>query len=76
MIWSKSFPDQYEVKVLVAQWSPTLCDPVDSSPPGTSVCGISQTRLLGWVAIPFSKESSQPKDQTQASCTAGRLFTV
>ena len=35
----------------------TLCDPMDCSPPGSSVCGISQARILEWVAIPFSRGS-------------------
>ena len=44
-----------KVKVLVAQSCPTLCDPVDGSPPGSSVPGISQARILEWVAIFFSR---------------------
>ena len=54
--------------------SPTLCDPVDCSPPVSSVHGILQARLLEWVAISFSRGSSQPRNQTQVSCTAGRFF--
>ena len=46
------------VKVLVAQSCPTLCNPMDCSPPGSSVCGILQARIQEWVAIPFSRESS------------------
>ena len=49
---------------------------MDSSPPGSSVHGILQARMLEWVAIPSSKGSSWPKDQTQVSCVPGRLFTV
>ena len=41
-----------------------LCDPVDCSPPGSSVCGILQERILEWVAMPSSRGSSQPRDQT------------
>ena len=48
------------VKVLVAQLCPTLCDPMDCSPPGSSVHGILQTRILERVAIPFSRGSSLP----------------
>ena len=44
------------------------------SPPGYSVHGILQTRILEWVAIPFSRGSSQPRDWTHVSCIAGRLF--
>ena len=54
----------------------SLCDPMDCSPPGSSVHGILQARILEWVAIPFSKESSQPRDQTPVSFIAGRFFTV
>ena len=46
------------------------CDPMDCSPPGSSVHGISQTRILQWVAIPFSRESSQPRDGTHISCVS------
>ena len=56
----------------VAQSCPTLCDPVDCSPPGSSVHGILQARILGWVAISFSRGSSQPRDRTWLSCIAGR----
>ena len=51
------------------------CDPMDCSPPGSSVHGITQARLLEWVPISFSKGSSRPRDQTWVSSTAGRLFT-
>ena len=62
--------------VLVIQSCPTLWDPMDCSPPGSSVHGILQARILECVAIPFSRESSQPRDQTQVSCIAGRFFTI
>ena len=51
-----------EVKVLVAQSRPTLCNPMDYSLPGSSVHGILQARILEWIAIPFSKGSSRPRD--------------
>ena len=54
----------------------TLCDPMDYSPPGSSVHGILQARILEWVAIPFSRGSSQPRNQTLVSRTARRFFTV
>ena len=60
----------------VTQSCPTLCDPMDCSLPGSSVHGIFQARVLEWVVISFSRGSSQPRDQTQVSCTAGRRFTV
>ena len=53
----------------------TLCDSVDCSPPGSSVHGILQAKILVWVAIPFLRGSSQPKDQSWVSCTAGGFFT-
>jgi len=65
-----------KVKVLVAQLCPTLCNPMDCSPSGSSVHGILQARILEWVAIPFSRGSSRPRDQTQVFHTAGRFFTV
>ena len=60
---------------VVTQSCLTLCDPMDYSPPGSSVHGILQARTLEWVAILFSRGSSQPKDQTQVSCIAGGFFT-
>ena len=48
---------------------------MDSSPPGSSVHGIFQARKLEWVAIPCSRGSFRPRDQTWVSCTAGRFFT-
>ena len=60
----------------VTQSCPTLCDPVDCSPPGSSVHGILQARILEWVAISFSRGSSQPRDQTQVSRIAGRCFNL
>ena len=50
------------------QLHPTLCDPVGCSPPGSSVHGISQARILGWVAISFSRGSSWPRDGTLIPC--------
>ena len=61
--------------VLVAQSCPTLCDPMDYSPPGSSVHRILQARILEWFAIPFSRGSSQPRDWNRVSCIAGRCFT-
>ena len=60
----------------VAQSCLTFCDPMDCSLPGSSVHGIFQARVLEWVAISFSRGSSQPRDQTQVSRTAGRPFTL
>ena len=66
----------YIFMVLVAQSCLTLCDPTDRRPPGSSVHGILQVRILKPVAIPFSRGSSRPKDQTWLSCIADRFFTV
>ena len=54
----------FVVCMLVAQLCPTLCNPMECNSPGYSVHGILQARLLEWVAIAFSRGSSQPKDQT------------
>ena len=53
----------------------TLCDPIDSSPLGSAVPGILQAKTLEWVAVSFSRGSSQPRDQMQVSCIAVTLFT-
>ena len=74
-------PCSYELMLLkwsevnwseVVQSCPTLCDPMDWSPPGSSVQGLLQARILEWVAIPFSRGSSWPR----VSHTAGRSFTI
>ena len=57
-------------EVKLAQSCPTLCNPRDYS-----VHGILQARILGWVAFPFSRACSQPRDQTQVSRNAGGFFT-
>ena len=62
--------------VLVAQSSPTLWDPTDCSPPGSSVHGILQVRILEWFAIPFSRGSSRHRNWNWVSCIAGRFFTI
>ena len=66
---------QVQVQVLVAQWYPTLCGPMDCSLPGSSIHGISQAGMVEWIAISFSKGSSQPRNRTQVSCIAGKFFT-
>ena len=60
-----------EVKVKFAQFCPTHCNPMDCT-----VLGILQVRILEWVAIPLARGSSQTRDQTLVSHTAGRFFTV
>ena len=66
----------YQKESEVAQLGLTLCDPMDCSLLGSSVHGIFQARVLEWVAISFSRGSSQPRDRTQVSRIAGRHFTV
>ena len=61
---------------LVAQSCLTLCDSRYCSPPGSSVHGILQARLLEWVAMPSSRGSSQPRDGIQVSHIAGRFSTI
>ena len=61
------------------QLCPALCDPMDCSPPGSSVHGFIQSRILKWVAMPSSRQSSRPRDWTcvsYISCTDWRFFTT
>ena len=64
------------VCVLAAQLCPTLCNPMDCSPPGSPVHGILQARIMEWVAISFSRGSSRPRDRTRISCITGGCFTI
>ena len=70
------WPIESESESEVTKMSPTLCDPLDCSPWGSSIHGILQARILEWVAISFSRGSSQPRDQTQVSHIAGRRFNL
>ena len=54
----------------------TLCDPMDYSPPDFTVHGILQAGILEWIAIPFSRRTSQSMDGTLVSYIAGRFFTI
>ena len=71
---SPLYEDTYYM--LEAQSCPTLCKPIDCSPLGFFVHGILQARILEWMAIPCSRESSWPRDRTQISYVAGIFFTV
>ena len=85
--WQRSFASQsygfssshvwiwVKVKVKLAQSCLTLCNPMDYSLSGSSVHGILQARILEWVAFPFSRGSSQSRNQTQVSCIEGGFFT-
>ena len=69
----------YRVEIdilLIAQSCPILHKPMDCNPTGSSVHRILQIRILEWGAIPFSRESSWPRDRTRVSCIAGRFFTI
>ena len=68
---SQEFPS---IKVLATQSCLTLCNPMDSRPPGSSVHGILQARILEYIVIPFSRESSCARDQTWVFCIAGILY--
>ena len=59
---------------LVTQACPTLCNSRDYSPPGSSVHGVIPARIMEWVAIPFFRGFSQPRNGTQVSCIAGEFF--
>ena len=65
---------------MCAQWCPTLCGPTDYSPPGSSVHGIILAGILKWIAISYSRGSSQPREGTRASpaapALAGGFFTT
>ena len=68
-----------KVKEIVAQLCLILRDPMDCSPPGSSVHGLLQARILKWLAIPFSRGSSQPRDWSSvscASCITSRFFSI
>ena len=58
----------------VAQACPALCNPMGCSLPGSSVYGIFQARVLEWLAISFSRGSSQPGDQTEVSRIVGQML--
>ena len=59
---------------LVAKLCWLSCHPMDCSLPVSSVCGLSQARILEWIAISFSRRSSQTRDRTCISCIAARFF--
>ena len=64
------------IEVLVVQSCPTLCNPMESSHQASPSMEFSRPRILVWVAIPFSRGSSQPRDQTWISCIEGRFSTI
>ena len=76
VLQADSLPAELESESEVAQSCPTLFDPVGYSLPGSSLHEILQARILEWVTISFSRGSSQPRDWTQVSHIAGRLFNL
>ena len=72
----QSYLWKWKVKVLVTQSCLTLWDSMACSPPGSSVRGNFWARILEWVAIPYSRGSSQPRNRACISCIACRFFTV
>ena len=73
--WASTSLGDHRSKVLLPQACLTLCNPIDGSPPGSSVYGNLQARILKWVAISF-RRSSWPRDRTWVSRTAGTFFTI
>ena len=85
LLYNTGTSTQYSVITYMRKWKsgsevsqscPTLCDPMDCSPPSSSIHGILQARILEWIAISFSKGSSQPRDRTHVSRIVDRHFTV
>ena len=76
MRWLDGITDAINIASEVAQSCLALCDPMGCSPPGSSIHGIFQARVLEWGAVFFSRGSSRPRDQTQVSLIAGWRFTV
>ena len=73
-----NFPSSVYMHAKLLQSYPTLCDPMEYSPPGSSICAIHHARILGWVSTPFFRGPSWQGDQTFiscVSCTASRFFT-
>ena len=61
---------------VVTKLCPTLYNPIDCSPPGSSVHGISQARMLEWVAISFSRALSLPRNRIRVPCIGRQFFTI
>ena len=77
-LYEPTNPNLQSMRAKLLQSYPTLCNPMDCSPSGSSVHGILQARILRWVAISSSRASSQPKDQTHipsVSCTGRQVVS-
>jgi len=68
--------DQVEVKVLLTQSCPALCNPMDCSPPGSSVHGILLARILEWVAMPSSGDLPNPGVEPRFPASQTEFFTI
>ena len=75
-IWGTELIRPHESESVSCSACLTLCDIIDCGLPGSSVHEIFQARILEWVVIPFSRGSSQLRDQTWVSCITGGLFTI
>ena len=73
--WEVLHQEMHAIIVSLLVWSDS-CNPMDCRPPGSSVHGISQTRILEWVAIYLSREFSNPETQPVSPGLAGRFFTI
>ena len=76
LLYCRQIGDANNRSCVCAQSCPALCNPMDYSPPGSSVHGIFQTRILEQVVICFPRGSSWPRDLTYISCVAGGFFTT
>ena len=76
LVMSELSGQKCAVLCLVTQSCLTLYDLMDCSCQAPLSMGILQVRILEWLAMPSSRESSQPRDRTQVSCIAGRCFTI
>ena len=74
LVWSLASTHLLLDTLCVCSACPTLCDPMDCSPPGCSVHAVLQARTLEWVFNSSSKGSPLPRDQTQVSCIGGRTL--
>ena len=78
--WSRAHADIFLIKLICSVLRCSVvsdpCDPTDCSPPGSSVHGVLQARILEWVVMPSSRGSSQPRDWNLVFCITGSFFTI
>ena len=75
-LWTQTWWKVMKSESEFTQLCPTLFDPMDCSPPGSSIHTVFQATILEWVAVFFSRGSSRPRGRTQVSGIVGRLFTL